>query len=136
VFAFIFFALFLALFFSVLLVGVLGWRRPGHFEPGASISFLFLIFFFGLWAAAVWLQPVGPVLWGVAWMPILFAGLILGLIVLAATPRRPRISPPRPAIGNRPSSGAGERDAALGLGVFFWLLLFLVLLAAVLRTWT
>ena len=38
-----------------------------------------------VWAASIWTRPIGPVYWGVAWIPLFFIGLIFALL-LAAIP--------------------------------------------------
>lgn len=50
------------------------------------------LLFFGVvllaaWAGGVWLPPVGPSMFGIAWMPFLFVGLVIGLL-LAPSVRR------------------------------------------------
>ncbi len=37
----------------------------------------FLMMFLGLWAAQVWIDPMGPVFAGVSWLPLLLAGVYL-----------------------------------------------------------
>ncbi len=71
-------ALLLALAFA-------GFRRSNQWQH--FWLFLFLLFL-GLFSAALWLPPVGPVWYGVAWLELLLVGLVLALLISAAG-RRP-----------------------------------------------
>lgn len=108
----------LALLFGALLVGALGWRHPRRPED-ASVSGLFvlLILFPLLWAAALWITPAGPIMYGAPVVPLLFMGLLLALIIAVLVEPRPRT--PRGA-----AMEAAEADAAATIfGVLFWILL-------------
>jgi hypothetical protein len=121
--------LLLAAILSSVLVGGLGWRRPGRADPGAAVVFSFLIFFFGLWAVAVWVEPVGPVLWNVAWIPLIVAGLVLALLVAITTP-------PRRVVSVKLGQGLREETINIaGLSSFFWVLLGILFVAAAVGTW-
>lgn len=70
---------------------VAGWRRPGYDSPASGLLFLVALFFLALWAARLWLLPVGPLLWGIAWVPLVGFGLFLALVLtLGSFPRRRR----------------------------------------------
>lgn len=107
-------ALLIALAF-VLIFGA-GFRRAGPWE---SLWSFFLVVFLAALALGAWVEPVGPVAWGVAWVPLLVGAFFVALLLAAATPiaRRP------PAAGVEPR--AGEAVAA---GVFLWMLLLGLLL--------
>jgi hypothetical protein len=55
--------------------------------PWANAGVFFIFVFLGVWAASLWIAPVGPTILGVYWAPILISGLILGLLLAAATTR-------------------------------------------------
>lgn len=42
------------------------------------------------WAGGVWLPPVGPSMFGIAWMPFLFVGLVVALLLAPSVRRRAR----------------------------------------------
>lgn len=85
----IFFVLAMAVLLSALLVGGFGWRHPRSSSPLGALLFSFLLVGVLMWAAAVWVQPAGPLLWGVAWAPLFGVGLLTILVVLAlSTPAR------------------------------------------------
>lgn len=125
------FILILTLLFVALLVPVGGYRtRFSHYRgegraAGVSVAllFYFLILFPLIWAISAWVGPVGPMLWGIYWMPILLIGLALTLLIAAVTPRPPR-----------GGTDADVGDAAAGFGVFFFLLLILGIGAAIAAT--
>ena len=119
-------ALIIAVLLSLLLAAAFGWERPGR--PGIlpSLIFLFFIIFITTWAIGGWLEPFGPTVLEVYWLPFLFIGLVVALILAAAIPpRRPRSA--REAV--RQAETASEAQAALG--AFFWILFvgLIVLLA-------
>ncbi|MGK7312204.1 MAG: hypothetical protein ACN0LA_08165 [Candidatus Longimicrobiales bacterium M2_2A_002] len=106
-----------ALVIALIIVAIFsyGFRRPG---PWGGFLWFFLLVFLGGWAIAAWAEPVGPVAWGVAWMPIFFAALLIALIVAAIPPIEPR-----------PAEPVEQPAPATGVGVFFWfLLLFLIVI--------
>lgn len=77
---------FIALIFSVILVAVFGWQRPGQVSRWNSIIFIFIILFVATWAGAIWMIPFGPVIWGVYLMPFLLAGIMLALLYFLPKP--------------------------------------------------
>ncbi len=79
--------------FALLLASILalafGWRHPARAEAfGVSLLFLFIVFFLAIWAGAVWIQPWGPVLYGVPWLSMFLIGLFVALLILSLTPDR------------------------------------------------
>jgi hypothetical protein len=117
-----------ALFFSAILVFLLGWERPGA-SGGAWPTFIFLFFVLlaATWVGGIWITPFGSVIWHAYWLPFVMVGLVLALLLLAVLPPR----------GMRRRTEAQERaeqeQQAVGLmGGFFWLLLlaFAVVIAA------
>lgn len=155
------FAAMVALLFTVVLVAMVGWRHPtGRGEGGgwAAAVFLFLLFLFGVWAIGAWASPVGPPLFGGYWLPFVAAGVVIAMIVIAATAapegwrRRGRLpnnpvsgvptSAEEPTRAERRNSHAALPDDATsaavaaglaGIGVLFWVVLIVLAIAAVLR---
>ena len=77
-----------------------------------------LIVVLGAWVGGVWFEPFGPVMYDVAWLPFVFAGLLFALLLAATTPPKPA---PR-----RAELEPGEAAAEVGLAVFsifFWVLI-------------
>lgn len=125
--AIILFSLILATFFTLFFA--LGFRNRG---PWDSIGVFFLINFLGIWVAAIWLVPIGPLYYGVPWLPLFFVGLLISLLLSASIPvqhtrrREEKFLNPRP-----------DESALAIFGMFFWLLLAfligLIILGYILR---
>ena len=110
------------LFTLIIALGVVGIFSVGFRRPGPwGIVWFFLLVFLGAWAFGSWVQPVGPVAWGVAWVPILIAAVLIALIVAAVPP-----------IDRRTTPAGGEPSTASGAGTFFWLLVILLLIVVAL----
>lgn len=114
-------ALLLATFVVLVLTG--GLRRTG---PWDSVIWLFLVVFLGIWAFGAWAEPVGPSVGDVVWLPFLFAALFLGLL-LAAVPTDSRTITLTPTPPEAREEVASETAV---LGVFFWILVAGLVLAA------
>lgn len=116
-FAELFTAALLAIILVMAFTFVLG--RGGTW-PG--VGWFFVIVFLGAWAVGAWSTPVGPVFYGVSWLPFLFGALAFALILAAISDadRRPR-----------PTTGEVMEAEALAVGSFFWLLLLLLAIAIV-----
>lgn len=119
-------ALVLAFLFVLLLIGAFGWGRyEGRGFGWGAVAFVFFILLLAIWAGSLWV-PVGPVAWGVAWVPLFFIGLFLIFLFAAAVP---------PARWRRPRRVAGTTEeaavesAGLAFGLFFWLMMVLLIVA-------
>ncbi len=111
-----------------ILIALMGWEQPRGAGVRDTVLFMFTIFFLVVWAAGVWARPLGPPLWGVYWLPFLFAGVIVFLIMLAVVPpRRPRTR--REAV----EQAREETEAVSLFGCFFWVLLVILLFSIVSR---
>lgn len=53
--------------------------------PWGSFWSFFLVLLLIIWAASLWVRPIGPMYWGVAWIPLFLVGLVFALL-LAAIP--------------------------------------------------
>ena len=95
VFTTIAFSVIFALIFSILLAYVFKRRGPG---PAGGVLFIFLIIFMFTWAIGTWVEPIGPVTWGVPWLSYLiiafFITLVIGALIPSASPRPPVITKP------------------------------------------
>lgn len=120
-----------------------GFGRRGPY--GAFWVFLLILFLAGL-AGRFWITPAGPVMWGFAWLPLIFWIFIIALLIGAATPTtyervdaardQERIVSETDANRSRrdrtvPDGGAESAGAAAAFGLFFWILLFLFLIAII-----
>ena len=104
------FALIIALIFTAIFF--YGFRNRG---PWGTFWSFFLIMFLVIWGAAIWFTDTGPVWMDVAWAPLLFIGLIMAVILAAATP------PERPKriVMEEPATSPDTPGSAIT--VFFWI---------------
>ncbi|HVW27469.1 MAG TPA: hypothetical protein VHC69_19025 [Polyangiaceae bacterium] len=113
------FALVISMLCAALLLPVTarsGFRlRHPDIEP-ASIFVTLLILFLATWAGGVWLVPIGPRIWGVAWGSFVVVGLIIALVIVAVS-----------TVDERPAT-FGEPSIRRARIVDLLLLLLLVLL--------
>jgi hypothetical protein len=65
-----------------------------------------MILFPGMWAASIWMTPMGPVLYNIFWVPQLIIGLLITLLLAAATPH---------------TGGRKVVQGRSALSAFFWL---------------
>jgi hypothetical protein len=116
------FTTFILVLIVTILVSVvfsMGFKSKG---PWDSIFLFFIILFLGVWAASVWIKPIGPSIMGVYWAPILFATLIMTIFLAAATPRRRDGN-------NQPPSPEGQKNIKRGkriINIFFWVLVVML----------
>jgi hypothetical protein len=117
------FVLFLALILT--LIFAVGFRRR---SLGGGLIVFFLVLFLATWAGGVWITPFGPVWWGVSWLPFIFVGLVIALL-LTATMAPDRI---------RPREGGGvnleprsDVDSLAVFDAFMWVLICGLLVAII-----
>ena len=124
----ILFVLVSAAILSAILVGVLGWRHPR--TPGARSGafFAFLLVAMMMWAASVWIRPMGPEVWGLTWAPIVAVGVLVALLLVA-------LAGPKTAVKDaehRPATRTeGPVSTPSAFGAVFWILLVAALGSAV-----
>lgn len=122
--------LFYQIFFSILLALIVGsffyylFKYTGPW--GSFWTFLLVLILAGL-AASVWIEPVGPMLYNIAWVPILIVILLFALFLAAVTP--PRYSRERTMQENT-MEPADEELPVLAISTIFWVFLFALLVAA------
>lgn len=116
--------------FSVLLIGSRG--------PWGSFWALFAVLFLALWVSGIYIQPFGPVLWGVAWLPMIVSAVVFTIILLAIAPI---VGTTRRTKDGRLRNQEKERDpnykparqdnpsADRFGGTFFWMLIVLFSIA-------
>lgn len=129
-----------------LVIGAIFYYGFGKRGPyGAFWIFLLILFLAGL-AGRYWITPAGPVIWGFAWLPLIFWIFIIGLLLAAATPvKNERVDAARDQ-ERIISSGdvdrvdreritaedrRGSAGVAAAFGIFFWLLLLLLIIAII-----
>lgn len=106
--------------------------------PWGSFWTFFLVLLLIVWAASLWTRPVGPVYWGVAWIPLFFIGLIFALLLAAiptydTTPEEEaiidqEILAEEPELARRREA---EASSAAAVGWFFWLFIAILFFVAI-----
>jgi hypothetical protein len=95
--------------------------------PWGSFWTFFIVLFLIVWAADVWITPIGPFWAGIYWFPPLAVGLLIALLLAASTPTASnqefREQPETPKVK--------EESASIALGMFFWIVLVLLIAAVV-----
>ncbi len=100
-----------------------------------GLIWLFLLIFLATWAGGIWLRPFGPMLWGIHWVSFLLVGLLVILFLVIFIPKRP----PRgrhetlDMLDRIQDEKNMEELAFITLSIFFWILLFGLVIAIVLR---
>lgn len=91
--------------------------------PWGSMWSFFLILFFSILAAYLWLRPMGPSWRDIYYYPPLGVGVLVALVLAAATPAQ--------------TNAKGEKETKINdftgvtLGIFFWLAIIALVIAVV-----
>lgn len=136
---------FIGILLIAIVIGAIFYYGFGRRGPwGAFWVFLLILFLAGL-AGRYWVTPAGPVIWGYAWIPLIFWIFMIALLLGIATPvQNERIDPARDQerVISRSDAQRVERDtrttgseeaagAAAAFGIFFWFVLLLLIIAIV-----
>ncbi len=108
---------FITLFFNSLL------RVRG---PWGSFWAFFVIILLAVFAADIWVAPVGPYFGDTYWVPPLAVGLLIALLLAATTPS--------PGMRNKLETQKElerEDPAVIAFGTFFWFLLVFLLILVI-----
>jgi hypothetical protein len=101
----------------------------GRRGPWGTAWTFFLVLFLALWIVSLYVRAVGPVYYGIAWLPIVIAGLLLTLLLIAVVPD-----------ANNRKNESVQGDLTIdqrsdinnsGVGRFFWVLIVLMVAAIV-----
>jgi small-conductance mechanosensitive channel len=89
-------------------------------RPIRGFGYVFIILFLGTWVGQIWLPAVGPVHFGVAWIPFIFMNILLVFMILA--------------LSSTPARNRKEQEAEgpiIVAGFFFWFFILLLLVALI-----
>lgn len=112
--------------FLALIVGSFFYYIFKYTGPWGSFWSFLLVLILAGFAASVWIEPFGPVLYDVSWAPILVVILIFALLLAATSPKKAT----RYKV-NEKIIGKEEKDSQpLALSVVFWLFLIVLLTVA------
>ena len=64
-------------------IAALVFRRRG---PWGTVWTFFLFLFLALWTVSIYIRNVGPVYWGIAWLPLLVSAIIFALLLVSIIP--------------------------------------------------
>ena len=109
--------------------------------PWGSFWSFFLVLLLIIWAAELWVRPIGPVYWGIAWVPLFFIGLIFALL-LAAVPTYDEDKPDEEVIieeermanstnVNRRKEAERAAAGAAAIGWIFWVFIIILTVAII-----
>jgi hypothetical protein len=113
--------LLVALFFGMIIVSVVS-RAFGTRGPWDSYLLFFLVVSLFAWAGGVWLVPFGPVYWGIGWLPIVFMGILVSLLLTAASPRTRRLR-----MKSKEKDTTNQESRAV-VDAIFWILIICLLI--------
>jgi hypothetical protein len=113
--------LFVALIVGLIIVSVVS-RAFGTRGPWGSMLWFFLVVSLFAWAGGVWLVPFGPIFWGIGWLPIIFMGFLVSLLLTAASPRTPRKRK------NTQEEAIADADRKAVVDTIFWVLIICLLI--------
>jgi hypothetical protein len=106
----------------LLILLTLVFRRSGSWS---TIVAYFVVISLSAWVGGLWLRPAGPTLFGIYWLTFLFTGAIVTLLIAVLIPPEPL-----KRRGTEPIEVRVERRKLLG--VFFWVLIVLLIFIIVL----
>ncbi|MFW5886567.1 MAG: hypothetical protein ACOCUL_02305 [Bacteroidota bacterium] len=118
---------------SALLIGLLFYYIFKLTGPWGSFWTFFLILLIAGLATIPWVEPVGPTIYDIAWIPIIFVILLFAILMAAATPTYNR-GESRNTNTSRPHPNEAGAVAA-AVGVFFWILLIFFMIAIIAGFW-
>jgi thiol:disulfide interchange protein len=89
--------------------------------PWGSLLWFFLVVSLFAWAGGVWLVPFGPRWWGIGWLPIIFMGFLVSMLLTAASPRIPRKR------RNSQEETIAEVESKVVIDTIFWVMIICLL---------
>lgn len=135
------FAELLGILLLAVILAALFFYGLGRTGPWGSFWSFLLIILLGIWVVDLWIEPYGPIYWGVAWLDLLLVGLVFALLLAAASPpRRRRRRDPRAEFQEEAAREdrlrrGDEPSAAVAIGGFFWILMLVFLVLIFLGYW-
>lgn len=71
----------IATVFVAILISSLFYYAFNARGPWGSFWTFFLVILLVIWATSLWMRPIGPLFWGIAWIPLFFVGLLFALLL-------------------------------------------------------
>jgi hypothetical protein len=116
---------------SIAGLSVLIFKRKG---PWGTLWTFFLLVFLALWAVSIYFRNIGPVYWGVAWLPLLFSAIILAALLISIVPDANHLRDDSFKDADRDKFASVEKIRALSgprSGSMFWLVVVILIVAIV-----
>ena len=126
-------AILIAFVFSVFLVSVVRWRKPGTGGIWSTLLFLFTFLFLVIWAGGIWLVPFGPRIFNIYWLPFIVSAITFSLIIITLIPPKAGRRPAIKLVKTDEKHKIESSNSELVLGIFFWFLIFALLAVIILR---
>ena len=104
--------------------------------PWGSFMWFFLVVFLFSWAGGAWLMPFGPQWRGIGVLPIIFVGILVALLLTAASPRTSRrrwAAREKAAPDSAHEKAMADAQSKADVDIFFWVLIICLLLFAISR---
>jgi hypothetical protein len=120
-------ALVIALFITA--ITALIFRKKG---PWGTTWTFFLLLFLTLWAVSIYVRGVGPVYWGIAWLPLIIAGIILAVVLASVIPNANQL---RDEVFTDSATSAARTPKKIREGSarrkanWFWIMIVILILA-------
>jgi hypothetical protein len=92
-------------------------------RPLRGLWVLALIVFLAVWGSQLWIQPVGPVAWGIAWLPMFVIAAVFWFLIVM-------LIPPLPEKVQKVDDERGPGIIAIGLAFWIILVLLVIVIAA------
>jgi hypothetical protein len=104
-------------------------------EHRTRLIWICLIIFLTTWAGGIWVRPFGPSFRGIYWLPFLFIGIIIVLILAVSYPRRTPKSrwETLEMLQRIESQKRLNQLTYITLILLFWILLFLLSMAIIIH---
>jgi hypothetical protein len=121
-----------SLFFAILLAYAFRRRGPG---PFGGILFMFIIIFMFTWAIGSWLAPSAQVFIRVPWLVYLLIAMIIMLLMGTLIPPSREGSQiiSKADVDKMVRQEKKISDAQITIGVFFWIMIFILFLLVILK---
>jgi len=123
----------LGIFIVAFLVGAVFFWGFSMKGPWGTFWPFLMILIGGIWFAAAISEPVGPILWDVAWVDFLVFGLIFALIMSATTPTNRDYQRYREYYSKSDVDSYGTAPG-LAIGMWFWIMILLIIIAIIAST--
>ena len=126
-------AVLIAVVFSVFLVTVVRWRKPGKGGIWSTLSFLFIFLFLVIWAGGIWLIPFGPKFFNIYWFPFIVSAITVSLIIVTLIPPQQNKNTTVKLVRTEDKKKMKTPNSEFALGIFFWFLILALLAVIILR---